>query len=453
MTHQKPEPIVLSGGDIVFARAYPYRPPTARQPHWSWRMTTVKPGQGRVQKYLARLRPEDVPSALAAAYAEVDPGGVETDSSHIRTLEHVLRAWFAGYVEPRCPESGTFRPESCLSKYTVRSYRTAARQLIQVGCDYPLSKLSERDMEQLHGRLMSRYAARTVNLDRKVMHQAMRWARRQDIRCPDVRMPKVKLTDENRVSRFKTPTVDEVSQIIDTLRECPLKLGLKIGLATGARIGEITDLRWRDIYEDEEGHWVRLKGKTGTRKFPIDEADHREWRSRKPDHASEDARLFNTHFRKNGTAQLAKSAEYRGIAGFTFHGLRRLMTDTLHKEGVDQGTYESLMGHNYGESVRTYRRPTDDDRRAAMDAIRRSGASAEAHHAIPTALLETITGHLVEAVANGTWVSLQTAGEGHLDRRPALHDFLRLLAPHGSHHVAPDHPLPPHNVPNEVMLP
>lgn len=71
MTHQKPEPIVLSGGDIVFARAYPYRPPTARQPHWSWRMTTVKSGQGRVQKYLARLRPEDVPSALAAAYAEV----------------------------------------------------------------------------------------------------------------------------------------------------------------------------------------------------------------------------------------------------------------------------------------------------------------------------------------------------------------------------------------------
>ena len=48
MTHQKPEPIVLSGGDIVFARAHPYRPPTARQPHWSWRMTTVKSGQGWV---------------------------------------------------------------------------------------------------------------------------------------------------------------------------------------------------------------------------------------------------------------------------------------------------------------------------------------------------------------------------------------------------------------------
>ena len=451
MTHQKPEPIVLSGGDIVFARAYPYRPPTARQPHWSWRMTTVKSGQGRVHKYLARLRPADVPAALAAAYAEVDPGGVETDSSHIRTLEHVLRAWFAGYVEPRCPDSGTFRPESCRARNTVRNHRTSARRLIRNGCDYPLSNLSERDLEQLHGRLMAKYSVRTVNLDRKVLHQAMRWARRQDIQCPDVRMPKVKPTDENRVNRFRTPTVAEVERIIDTMRECRLKLEIKIGLATGARIGEITDLRWRDIFYDDQDHWIRLTGKTGTREVSIEKEHHDEWRARKPAHATEDARIFNTHFRKNGTAQLAKSAEYRGIDGFTFHGMRRLMTDRLHRKRVDPGSYAHIMGHSYEEAVRIYRRPTTDDCRAAVGLVRGVGGLSEAEQGT-AGWLQFIVEALAQAAANATRAGLEVSGEGHLDGGPAVHDLLRLLALHGGHHVAPDHPLAGDHIPNEVML-
>jgi hypothetical protein len=93
-----------------------------------------------------------------------------------------------------------------------------------------------------------------------------------------------------------------------------------------------------------------------------------------PKYARETDRLFSVHLHKNGSATLVVACEKREIEPFTFHGLRRLMTDTCQRRGVDVGTYAALMGHTAEEALRHYRQPTVDDLRGALIKIRRRQA-------------------------------------------------------------------------------
>lgn len=374
----KPAPVALQVGRQTLATAYARRAPTARKPDWEWRMSTHHPLTGeRIMRSLGRLPLAEVEAALVAAYRAVDPSAVQEDGSGVRTVRDLLRAWLYD-MEQRAP-GGSRHKGDPISPLTLRNAETGAKRLVAVCGPLRLRTWRTGDVLRARDTLAERYAARTVRLDIKLLKQAAAWGAHRDVEMGSVDWAAVKVSvrDGEYEINHHTPTHADVECVYAGLRRCGLKLGLYVGWKTGARIGEITDLRWGDFFADADGHWVRLNGKTGERVFPLQASDLEVIRSFRPAVARDGARLFNTHFRKNGSAQLQLSCERREITPFTFHGLRRLMTDTMQRNGVEVGVYARLMGHSIEEALRVYRKPTAVDLQRVLGQLPPPGTNNE----------------------------------------------------------------------------
>ncbi len=373
----KPDPVPLRSGKHTFATAYARRAPTARKPHWEWRMSTHHPVTGeRVMRSLGRLPLEDVPGALAEAYREVDPTAVTDDASGVRTIADLLSVWLAD-MEERGP-GGRRHDGDGISIYTLRNAVTSCKHLIRVGADHKLERVAVRELLGMRDSLLEQYAARTVRLDMKVLKQAWTWAEDHGVELPRVawRRVRVRVVKDQRVNNHRTPTHAEVERVYRSLtRRSKLQLGLYLGWMTGARISELTWACWGDLFEDADGWWIWLDGKTGQRRFPLraEEAavilDHRGG-------AQDDDPIIGGYFAQNGSENLKRACGRVGVEPFTFHGLRRLMTDTCLRRGVELGTYAKLMGHSPQEALRAYREATADDLQGALDLVRPAGEDA-----------------------------------------------------------------------------
>jgi len=335
-------------------------------------MTYKEPSSGKRKfRGLGRLETDEaVINALVVAYRQIDPAAIQEDGSNVKTIGDLLRAWYF-WQEQRGPGSGT-RQESQIAERTLVVYRISSRQLRKHGKDIPLRRISKQDLLTLRDAMSQEYAPRTVNLAFKCLRQAWIWGTERGVELPVFDWRTLRLRVREYTNRHRTPTHEEVEQLYTSLRRCPLKLALLIAWRTGARVGEVCSLVWSDIYEDEDGAWVTLRGKTGERRFPLTAEDVAEIRSFQPRHSSGEGRLFASA-RKNSSGQLVISCELRSIEPFTFHGLRRLMTDTCQRRGVDIGAYTALLGHSPEEALRAYRQPTVDDLRGALVKIRNRG--------------------------------------------------------------------------------
>ncbi len=375
----KPDPVPLKVGRRALATAYARRPPTARKPHWAWRMSTVHPTTGaRVLVSLGRLAPGGVEDALLAAYRALDPSAVRADGGGLRTLEPLLRAWLYD-MEQRAP-GGSRHGGDPIAARTLLNATGGTRRLVEAGGGLGLRGLRTADLLQVRDALAARYAPRTVRLDIKLLRQAMRWGTLRDVPIAEVDWSAVKVAVKERAWRnnHATPSHSEVARVLAGIRSSRLRLGVYLGWKTGARIGEICDLCWDDFARDEDGCWVWLEGKTGRRRFPLRPADLAVVEASRAPGAAGGDRMFNTHFRRNGSEGLKRACVRVGVAPFTFHGLRRLMTDTCQRVGVDVGTYAQMMGHSIEEALRVYRTPTALDVQGALERIRPGVASTGA---------------------------------------------------------------------------
>jgi len=323
---------------------------------------------GREFRELGRLSSDDVVQTLVDAYRKVDPSAIKEDGSHIKTVGDLLRAWFY-WQEQRGPESSA-RPENQIAERTLIAYRTCARQILDLGEEIPLRNLSKQDLLSLRDRMAEVYAPRTVNANIKALRQAVLWGQERGVQVPTLNWRTLRLRVNGYTNRHRTPTHEEVAKVYGSMRRCGLKLSLFIAWKTGARIGEVSDLTWADIWEDADGAWVTLTGKTGSRRFPLTTGEVREIRSYQSEGARDEDRLFSRHNYKNASGQLVESCKLRGVEPFTMHGLRRLMTDTCLRRGVDIGCYAVLLGHSPAEALKAYRQPTVDDLRGALVKIR-----------------------------------------------------------------------------------
>jgi len=373
MPAKTPDPVQLKVGRKALAIAYPKKEPGKRHDVWSWRMRFKDPTTGDWRfRSLGRLAVEDVSDALVMAYRGIDPAAIAEDGSHVKTVEDLVRAWFWAQ-EQRGPD-GEMRAEHQIAERTLSMYRTASRQLIQAGGRIKLRAMGTAELTALRDKLAETYAVRTVNLATKCLRQAALWGIERKVEIPPLNWRSLRIKPREYTNRHRTPTHGEVSELYGALRRCGLRLALFIAWKTGGRIGEVCALTWADLYEDEDGAWVTLSGKTGERRFPLAAADLAEIRAAMPKYARETDRLFSPHLHKNGSASLVVACQGRGVEPFTFHGLRRLMTDTCQRRGVDVGTYAALMGHTAEEALRHYRQPTVDDLRGALIKIRRRQA-------------------------------------------------------------------------------
>jgi integrase len=139
--------------------------------------------------------------------------------------------------------------------------------------------------------------------------------------------------------------------------------------ATGARLGEVSGLLWRDV--DLADGWVSVSGKTGPHDVPLtpEVVDVlRRLPGRDPDATVCGVRA--THVWNNLSRRLLDACKAVGVQPFTPQGLRRFAVDEMARSGVDIGAACAVTGHSPRVMLTYYRTATTDDRRRAVAAAR-----------------------------------------------------------------------------------
>ncbi|MCK6525019.1 hypothetical protein L6R49_26750 [Myxococcota bacterium] len=153
-----------------------------------------------------------------------------------------------------------------LKPRTLECYGARAKRVIAAVGDEPLCNLGPALMERLRDReLAAGHSQLGVNALQRLLRAAARWAAAEE-RLPYRPLPVVRLRTTERVYSDYTPTEAEA---LAALREMRGETGLAATLLaiTGARVGEVVDLKRSDV--DLPGGWLRLSGKTGPRRFPL----------------------------------------------------------------------------------------------------------------------------------------------------------------------------------------
>lgn len=266
----------------------------------------------------------------------------------VRTVGELVQAWICAQVR-----------RSDLSERTLATYRACTRHLAQLG-DLTLDEVKLASLERYRdARIRGGAASRTVALELAVFRRAWSWYRDSGAPLP-AHLPRPRLRIRSS-RRHYTPTVEELARVQRKLEGWP-RLAVELLVATGARIGEIADLRARDV-SVLRGE-VLLCGKTGPRSVPLPPELAVRAGAGDPERRvlGVGAVTVRTALRRH----IAAACEAAGVHVFTPHDLRRLAVDRLYSAGVDVGTVAALLGQSPQVALRHYRQPTREEQRGAM---------------------------------------------------------------------------------------
>lgn len=361
----RPKCVKLASQRTTYATAYANHPPSKTKPHWSWKMFVPNPlSGGTIQMSLGRVPEDQVLTKMREYYTKqfcevaiVDP--------RMKTIAELMNTWFGLDIKRRGPNS-SLRPEYRLSKYTLRGYHSAVKAIIWAAGGAKVKDLSSKLVALIRMKLQEKYAPRTIHLCLSRLEQAVKWARKHGFNIPEVEFNNRRPgKGTGYVSNRYTPSDAEVMKVLEGCSDLYLKMAVFIGWKTGARTGEVTELVWGDISQDEEGCWILCTGKTGTRNVPIAKKDYEQlmiWKGKK----QAQTRLFPKSFRTRLSVLLIEACHRMRVKPFVFYGLRRLRVDTLQRMGVESAVYERIMGHSMSVGKDAYRQP---NRRDLQDAL------------------------------------------------------------------------------------
>jgi integrase/recombinase XerD len=183
----------------------------------------------------------------------------------------------------------------------------------------------------------------------------------------------------NRFGQAKVLDTPELDLVIDYLKTLNQQFVAKTLRNTGARVGEVVQLRWRDIGEDQILFPATItKRKLKSREVFISlpfRNDLMQWKQywtiykgRKP--LPEDYVFYG---RKEGTHQttrsfmdaLDKALERAKIIGASSHSFRRTQLTQLHRKQVPLNVIKSISGHQSLNTLSLYLQVDDDEKRKA----------------------------------------------------------------------------------------
>ena len=184
----------------------------------------------------------------------------------------------------------------------------------------------------------------------------------------------------NRYGQAKVLTTPELDLLIDYLPSIFHKTIALTLRNTGARVGEVVQLRWRDIGEDSILFPATIvKRKLKSREIFISvpfRNDLMQWKhywasykGRQP--LPEDfifyGRFEGSHITERAFQLALESGFERAeIIGGSSHSFRRSMLSTLHKKGVPLKVIQSLSGHQSLSTLSLYLQVDDSDKKAAI---------------------------------------------------------------------------------------
>ena len=183
----------------------------------------------------------------------------------------------------------------------------------------------------------------------------------------------------NRFGQAKVLDTNELDLITDYLKTLNQQFVAKTLRNTGARIGEVVQLRWRDIGEDQILFPATItKRKLKSREVFISlpfRNDLQQWKhywtiykGRKP--TPEDYVFYG---RKEGShlstrafmLALDKALERAKIIGASSHSFRRTQLTQLHRKQVPLNVIKSISGHQSLNTLSLYLQVDDDEKRKA----------------------------------------------------------------------------------------
>lgn len=216
-------------------------------------------------------------------------------------------------------------------------------------------------------------APRTVALELRVAHAAVRWAERERLVPPAMvfRIPRIRIDRHRYRLNHATPTPEEAHRVLQMMADDDWRLALSLIARTGARVGEVVVLRGFDLDEAAgilELGTVRGAMKTGCRRFPLDSTSLQQLRGRS---ARGPLPLFDFGGSRAPIQGLQRRVRQAcadaDVPRFTPHGLRRMVVVRLLKAQVDPGTAATLTGHSVQVMLRYYQQVSDEDRRHAAE--------------------------------------------------------------------------------------
>jgi integrase len=340
------------------------RGPTSREPEWYWRAELNQNGLRRTV-WTGRASRSEVELLLAELLASGDVHR-PAPKTVVTSVRDLLECWVA-----RQDERSDIAPRTCIL------YRRCARRVAATVGDVRLDRLDLTTLERYRDtRSRDGYATSTIRQDFTTFRMAWCWGRELGV-CPGRALPKVTLRQRPKANMY-TPTREEMAKVLEVMPACsrvawPCWYALMLA-ATGARPGDLSKLRWRDVdlTPGRVAAQISEETKTGARWVPItSHAAVRALQDAGPNHT--EAFVFGV---KPLTAEnqfrfvyLPKACEKAGVRRFTPMGFRRFAVNEVFRVG-DPGTEAKLLGHSVATALQYYRQVTREDLRDASRAAR-----------------------------------------------------------------------------------
>ena len=253
------------------------------------------------------------------------------------TVGHVVDVWLSD-MQQRVD----------LAAVTKSEYGRLMAHLLAWGQRRALARIDLR--QYVTARREQGAAPRTLVLELGMIRTVFKWARESNLIPPFslLKIPRIKVDPLRFEHNHVTPTPSEAARAIAAMDDDDWKLAMLLIARTGARVGEVVNLRSRDL--DEAGKRIAFgatdeSSKTGMRWFPLDAASLHELRGRG---GRGNRPLFDFDGRMDPREALRHRLElacYKaGVTWFTPHGLRRMVVGRLIRAKIDAGTAATPRG-------------------------------------------------------------------------------------------------------------
>jgi len=239
-------------------------------------------------------------------------------------------------------------------------------------------EIKEKDIEEYKKeRLLTGIKHSTLNRElaclKTILNKSREWGYIEQI-------PKIKLFKENN-QRVRYLTEEEEERLLKITSE-PLKSMVIISMHTGMRLGEILNLKWRDI-DLKEGIIIIQDSKSKEKGIVFMNQTIKDvfislLSSKSKEYVFEkDGKKFDIYYISHWFSKIVKQA---GIKDFRFHDLRHTFASRLRMRGWDLKTIQEALRHkDYKMSLR-YAHLSPEIKRQAIESLDKDKNLAQILH-------------------------------------------------------------------------